>query len=79
MPRWPMSFAGAAPDDSFYTGRRMEYDSGNPTWSPDGRKIAFDARRDGNTDIYVMNADGSGLTQMTNGPGYDGMPSWTRY
>jgi Tol biopolymer transport system component len=29
-----------------------------PAWSPDGRKIAFASTRDGNPEIYVMNADG---------------------
>ncbi|MCK5566843.1 MAG: PD40 domain-containing protein, partial [Actinomycetia bacterium] len=31
-----------------------------PSWSPDGKMIAFNSYRDGNTEIYVMNADGSG-------------------
>ena len=31
-----------------------------PTWSPDGQKIAFASQRDGNQEIYSMNADGSG-------------------
>jgi Tol biopolymer transport system component len=29
-----------------------------PSWSSDGSQIAFDSDRDGNRDIYVMNADG---------------------
>ena len=29
-----------------------------PSWSPDGTKIAFASRRDGQAEIYVMNADG---------------------
>ena len=31
---------------------------GEPAWSPDGQRIAFSSDRDGNYDIYVMNADG---------------------
>jgi len=30
-----------------------------PAWSPDGAKIAFSSNRDGNHEIYVMNANGS--------------------
>ena len=29
-----------------------------PAWSPDGTRIAFQSNRDGNSDIYVMAADG---------------------
>jgi Tol biopolymer transport system component len=50
----------------------------NPTWSPDGERIAF-ASGSGDVDpeIYVMNADGSGVTQLTNNNGYDASPSWS--
>ena len=33
--------------------------------SPDGRKILFVSNRDRNSEIYVMNADGSGLRKLT--------------
>jgi Tol biopolymer transport system component len=36
-----------------------------PSWSPDGRKIAFVSTRDGNQEIYVMNPDGSGQRNLT--------------
>lgn len=32
----------------------------SPSWSPDGSRIAFVTERDGNSEIYVMNAEGSG-------------------
>ena len=36
-----------------------------PVWSPDGRKIAFTSERDGNSEVYVMNANGSGQRGLT--------------
>jgi TolB protein len=49
-----------------------------PIYSPDGSKIAFTSNRDGNPEIYVMNAkDGSGLRRMTNNPGIDVTPTWS--
>ena len=52
---------------------------GHPSWSRDGRRIAFSSGRDGNGDveIYVMNADGSGQTRLTNNPAFDWSPSWS--
>ena len=47
-----------------------------PTWSPDGARIAFCSGRDGNNEIYVMNADGSGQTNITNNPASDCDPAW---
>ncbi|WP_176714187.1 PD40 domain-containing protein [Orenia metallireducens] len=36
-----------------------------PNWSADGEQLLFLSNRDGNTNIYVMNADGSNLRQVT--------------
>jgi Tol biopolymer transport system component len=37
-----------------------------PSWSPDGSRIAFQTNRDGDREIYVMDADGGHLTDLTN-------------
>ena len=48
----------------------------SPTWSPDGRRIAFVSERDGLYEIYVMDADGSNKKRLTYGDGNDaGMPT----
>jgi hypothetical protein len=58
----------------------------NPVWSPDGTRIAFVSTRDfpGITgdinrgfEIYVMNADGSNQTRLTNNMFSDSNPSWS--
>ena len=49
----------------------------NPAWSPDGKKIAFDSDRDGNWEIYVMNADGSNPINLTNNNGVDWYSTWS--
>jgi dipeptidyl aminopeptidase/acylaminoacyl peptidase len=41
------------------------------------RRIAFVSSRDGNAEIYVMNADGTGLTRLTNDPAADFDPAWS--
>jgi Tol biopolymer transport system component len=49
-----------------------------PAWSPDGTRIAFVSDRDGGfPEIYVMNADGTGLARLTANVFVDGNPSWS--
>ena len=52
-------------------------------WSPDGQLIAFDSNRkdiDGRkhaVQIYVMAWNGTGVTQLTRGPGFHGIAGWS--
>ena len=50
-----------------------------PTTTPASAsgRIAFASRRDGDFEIYVMNADGSGVTRLTDNDASDGTPSWS--
>ena len=49
----------------------------DPTLSPDGKRIAFSSSRDGNREIYVMNADGTGQRRLTNHAASDASPAWS--
>jgi TolB protein len=59
----------------------------SPAWSPDGARIAFISHRgtsyrgnteyQGHAEIYVMNADGSDLTRLTDNPDHKGAPAWS--
>ena len=50
-------------------------DDDYPSWSPDGKKVIFSSRRDNNGEIYIMNADGSNPTRLTDNPAHDWDPS----
>lgn len=50
---------------------------GPPRWSPDGTRLAVALTRDRDTDIYVVAADGGGVTRLTDGPARDTAPAWS--
>ena len=52
--------------------QRLTTQGAQPGWSPDGQKIAFMSERDGNSEIYTMNADGSQQRNLTRTPGAEG-------
>ena len=47
-----------------------------PRFSPDGRRLAFSANYDGNTDVYVMPVDGGEAQRITHHPMPDRLISW---
>ena len=78
---WVMNADGSNP--TRVTSISGEY----PAWSRDGTRIAFDVNTDiepnigegapADFDVFVVNADGSGLRRLTDAPGEDQGPSWS--
>lgn len=48
-----------------------------PKWSPDGTQIAFMSNRSGDFEIYVMDADGGNVRQLTANRIHDRAPVWS--
>ena len=49
----------------------------HPLWSPDSKRIAFQSNREGNSEIYVIDADGTNLKRLTNNNVDDEYPTWS--
>jgi serine/threonine protein kinase/sugar lactone lactonase YvrE len=59
---------------------RLTFDAGlqsEPTWSPDGRFIAYSSDRSGNFDIWVQAVGGGDAVQVTHSPAHDWQPDWS--
>ncbi len=59
---------------------RVTFDDGlqaQPTWSPDGRFIAYTSDQTGNFDIWVQPVAGGRAVQVTTDPAADWQPSWS--
>ena len=60
---------------------RLTADSGedfDPSWSPDGASIVWTSDRGGTYDLYTMDADGTGVQQVTDNAALDEYPDWRR-
>ena len=51
----------------------------SPSWSRNGKQIAFVSYRNVNAEIYVMDADGSNQQNLTNNHQRDLSPAWLSY
>jgi Tol biopolymer transport system component len=49
----------------------------NPTWAPDGARLAFTGSEGGISDLYVVDSDGQNLRRLTNDRYADLTPSWS--
>src|ERR1700712_4254196 len=70
---WVLPIAGG-------TAQRItdEYgDARQPSWSPDGRSVAFQSYRDGTWRIWTVSPDGTALKAVTSGSFDDREPHWS--
>ena len=49
----------------------------DPDWSPGGERIVFSSNPEGETNIFSILIDGSGLTELTSGSSADSEPEWS--
>ncbi|WP_044890313.1 TolB family protein [Myxococcus hansupus] len=70
---WVVPLAGGAPV-ALTDGKHRD---DMPAWSPDGKYLAYVSEREGNADVYLMRADGTGQTRLTSAKGADWLPLWT--
>ena len=64
---------------SYLTGDRVTWQQGMnlyPGWSPSGKQLVFVSDMDGQSDIYIILADGSGIFQVTHTAVDDESPDW---
>jgi len=59
-------------------GAEQELTAGiNPSLSPDGKRVVFSMNMEKNWHLFMMNVDGSGLIQLTEGRNIDVQPTWS--
>ncbi len=59
------------------TARLVITNGRNPTWSPDGSRIAFEGGTYPSREIYIMNVDGTDVKRLTDHPADDADPAWS--
>ena len=77
---WVYKWRHASPTPTQHTLTRITFDEGlqnEPTWSPDGRYIAYSSDRGGKLDVWVQQLSGGNPIQITKGPGNNWQPDWS--
>jgi Tol biopolymer transport system component len=72
----PTACTGSIPASSLIPGSSTDFEFG-PIWSPNGLQIAYSREISGNREVFVMNANGTGRTQLTTLPTRDEPQSWS--
>src|SRR5215472_732453 len=60
-----ISAADGSGEHPLLASQDVDYDA---VWAPDGKSIVFTSDRNGSADLFRVNPDGTGLTQLTTDP-----------
>lgn len=78
--RWELYSAPADALDDFTQWKQLTRQlasARHPALSPDGARVAFQARHQGNWEIYILDLRSGAIARVTNGLAYDGAPTWS--
>lgn len=70
--------ADPATGDLFNVSRAPASEDRYPCWSPDGKRICFVSDREGTTNLWIANADGTRVRRLNRTPDVCYMPSWQK-
>ena len=77
MPISPETVRPTGPAKKLAEGIGERYSASPPSWSPDGKRIAFSWGKSGNFDIWTIPATGGEPTQITNDQRWERWPIWS--
>ena len=80
LPGYGLKLCRISPDGKrrvrITSGPRGEIDD-SPSWAPDGRHLVFSSTRGGQSHIYMIHFDGTGLERLTKGGIHHSSPDWS--
>ena len=62
-------------DEEYFLLERLK-ENLYPAWSPNGEQIVFSSDRDGQIDLYIVNAEGTGIFRLTHTESMEESPDW---
>jgi Tol biopolymer transport system component/DNA-binding winged helix-turn-helix (wHTH) protein len=74
---WPRGSAPSTAPEQIWQLTFASGLQGEPSWSPDGRMVAFSSDRSGNLDIWIQSVDGGNPIQVSTSPAHDWQPDWS--